>query len=102
MNRNRDRRREQGRINDSLGEIRRAVGTLHLQRLRGELDTEREGIMWRLQRVLNIIDNDRSYRDGLSRLDVNGLREYADMLSGLLQQIMQGGTRRLSHFEGRT
>lgn len=87
------RRRAENRINEYYRKIREVVEFLRVQQQRGGLDSEREIILSRLQQVLNIVNNDPSYRNGVSRLNDDGIIEYGNMLSRLCTKMIFGGAR---------
>jgi hypothetical protein len=78
---------------ESINIIYRRIAEMVLMLKQKELDSVRAGILNKLERVLAVVNNDASYREGINKLDMAGLRSYERNLNQLLNKMTMGNDR---------
>jgi len=80
---------------EKVDENYRAISNIvqNLQAHKRELDDKRAMILTKLERILSIVGSGSEYKKGIQRLDADGYRAYADLLSNLVDKMIYGGVR---------
>jgi len=91
MGNNMTRSQAQDKVDENYRAISGIVNILKMQEK--ALDDKRAMILRKLERILSIVGSGSEYKEGIRRLDADGYRAYAALLSNLVYKMQNGGIR---------